>query len=49
MLQKFRSSVVSYVPKKCNKGASILAQLGPKLKQSTVWIEDYPVELQGAL
>ena len=33
MLQKFRSSVVSYVPKKCNKGALILAQLGPKLKR----------------
>uniref|UniRef100_A0A2N9G9R4 Receptor-like serine/threonine-protein kinase n=1 Tax=Fagus sylvatica TaxID=28930 RepID=A0A2N9G9R4_FAGSY len=28
-------------------GALILAQLGPKLKQTTVWIEDYPVELQG--
>ena len=45
LLQMFRWSVVSSVTKGCNKCALMLAQLGAKLKQTTGWIEETPIEL----
>uniref|UniRef100_A0A2N9HGR5 Apple domain-containing protein n=1 Tax=Fagus sylvatica TaxID=28930 RepID=A0A2N9HGR5_FAGSY len=40
-----RVDAVELVTKECNKCALMLAQLGPKLKQTTGWIEETPIEL----
>jgi hypothetical protein len=49
LLQKFRSYQISSVPVESNIGAMQLAKLGFKLKQTTVWLEEVPVGLQGIM
>uniref|UniRef100_A0A2N9FYX5 Reverse transcriptase domain-containing protein n=1 Tax=Fagus sylvatica TaxID=28930 RepID=A0A2N9FYX5_FAGSY len=49
LIPKFRYWEVLSVFRDQNIAAVCLAKLGPKLRQTTVWLEDYPVELQNVL
>ena len=49
LIPKFRSWEVLSVFRDQNIAAVCLAKLGSKIRQTTVWLEDYPVELQNVL
>jgi hypothetical protein len=46
---KFRTFSVSDISREANKGAVVLAKLGSFVKEAKIWLEEFPVELQGVL